>query len=31
MANASFASAEKYDLKRYKDRIVKLFLSEANS
>lgn len=31
MANASFASVEKYDLKRYKDRIVKLFLSEANS
>lgn len=28
MANASFASVEKYDLKRYKDRIVKLFLSE---
>lgn len=25
MANASFASVEKYDLKRYKDRIVKLF------
>lgn len=30
MAYASFASVTKYDLKRYKDRIIKLFLSVAD-
>ena len=30
MAKASFVSVEKYDLTRYKDRIVKLFMSEIN-